>query len=77
MAEQRYEFKRKPRRCPACGHVPVGTILYGLPALPPELEKGMADGTVVLGGCVLELDQPTWECSHCQTSMYKTVPIEG
>ena len=51
-----------PRRrveCPRCGS-PGVPILYGYPS--DEMFEAADQGEVALGGCVIELDQPTHEC---------------
>ncbi len=63
--------KRKPRKCPACGSSKVARILNGMPALRPELEKDLEDGKIVLGGCELSPDNPTWTCVKCGTNIYR------
>ena len=39
-----YFASRKPGRCPACGAKPVASILWGLPAMTPELEEKLDQG---------------------------------
>jgi ribA/ribD-fused uncharacterized protein len=48
--------------CPRCGHAGV-PIVYGLPS---GTAFGAAErGEVVLGGCVIEPDAPTFSCLAC------------
>jgi hypothetical protein len=47
------------RTCPECGAEAV-PIVYGLPG--PELWDQEDAGRVVLGGCVLEAENPDWAC---------------
>ena len=65
QAQEIVVLKRKPRSCPTCGHRPVATILYGMPAFSEELESDLERGTVTLGGCMLGPDAPVWECKGC------------
>jgi hypothetical protein len=45
--------------CPECGAEGV-PIVYGMPG--PELIAEEKAGRVVLGGCVIEEEDPTWAC---------------
>ena len=49
-----------PAACPNCGSKEVARILYGLPDFSKELEGKLDSGEVVLGGCVIFDDNPTW-----------------
>lgn len=70
-AQVKASYSRKPRKCPRCGHKPVASILYGMPIPSRELFEKEERGEVILGGCVIELDQPTWQCSKCGAEFYK------
>ena len=37
----------------------------GEPAWTEELESQLQEGTVILGGCCIEGDDPCWECQIC------------
>lgn len=50
--------------CPKCGSENIAEILYGLPAFDDKLERDLADGKVVLGGC--EDDTKRWHCNSCK-----------
>jgi len=64
-------FKRKPKRCPNCGASRIANILYGLPALSEKLNKELDEGKVVLGGCIISEDDPSWCCTKCESVFYK------
>jgi hypothetical protein len=64
-------YARKPRKCPNCGHAPVASILYGMPNISDELFEKEQRGEVIFGGCVIELDHPTWQCSKCEMEFHK------
>jgi hypothetical protein len=49
--------------CPACGDLQVAPIEYGYPT--PELWEAEEAGNAVLGGCVIQDDQPAWACKVC------------
>ena len=51
-------------RCPKCGNGKLARILYGLPVFDDKLEKDLADGKVVLGGCGEE--EKCWHCNSCK-----------
>lgn len=70
MNEQKI-FAQKPKKCPQCGHAPVARILYGLPNLTPELQASLDDGSVVIGGCVIFEESPSWQCTSCQAEYWK------
>ena len=64
-------YRKKPRKCPECGSVTIATILYGNPSLTADLEKKLAEGRLVLGGCTFERDAPSWQCVNCHARLYK------
>ena len=66
-------IKRKPSICPNCGLKKIAKIFYGLPAYTPELEAGLERGEIILGGCCISGDDPTWECSSCHSQFWKAV----
>ena len=66
-----YIKNRKPIKCPHCGERPVARILYGMPIMSAELERDLFEGTVVLGGCCIKINNPTWQCSVCNTPIYR------
>lgn len=68
---QRTEYRRKPRKCPACGHAPLATILYGMPMFNEKLEQDIEAGKIVIGGCCVSMDDPVWECSQCGLQIYR------
>jgi hypothetical protein len=65
------ERTRKPIKCPTCGKPPLASILYGYPNYNEELEQEMQEGRIVLGGCMMEVDDPVWECSFCGQKIHK------
>ena len=71
---KRIERTRKPRKCPKCGHAPVGEILWGMPHMDSKLEELMNAGKIIIGGCCLGGDDPTWECSKCHQQIWKPIP---
>jgi hypothetical protein len=67
----RYEYKRKPRKCPVCGSVRIANILYGLIGISEELQNDVNAGKITFGGCVTTGDDPMWQCADCETKFYK------
>jgi len=63
--------KKKPNKCPACGSNKVATILWGLPAFSPEMERDLKEGNIVLGGCIISHNDPIWQCVDCEVQIYK------
>lgn len=51
-----------PRKCPECGTKLV-RIVYGMPG--PELFEEARKGKVILGGCCISFNDPTWGCADC------------
>ena len=67
---------RKPRKCPKCGHAPLGEILWGMPHMHDKLEELMDAGIIIIGGCCLSPDDSAWECSKCHQQIWKPIPEE-
>lgn len=55
----------KPDLCPVCGNSTVVPIMYGLPLFTEELNQAVAEGKLVLGGCVISDHDPQWKCTSC------------
>ena len=50
--------------CPYCNSTKTIPIVYGMPSYKIfEKEK---QGKLKIGGCMVELDQPTRYCNHCK-----------
>ena len=49
--------------CPKCETPNPLEILYGLPS--PEMMDAEAMGTISLGGCVIQGDDPAYQCRDC------------
>ena len=62
---------RKPKRCPSCGHEPVASILYGMPAMNEDTRERLLSGRLVLAGCTVTDDDPAWECGACGLRMWR------
>lgn len=52
--------KPKKPRCPICGKAGK-PILFGMPT--PETMAKAERGEIVLGGCVIEKNNPSWQCA--------------
>ena len=67
----KYEYKRKPRKCPKCSSKRIATILYGMPEYSVKLEMDMKEGKIAIGGCCEAIGDPKWQCADCDTALYK------
>ncbi len=52
--------------CPKCGSRKVAQIVYGLINVTDEFKKFLDRGDVLLGGCCVDSDSPSWHCHQCQ-----------
>ena len=73
---KRIERKSKPKKCPKCGHSPVGKILWGMPRMDDKLQELMDAGKIIIGGCCLNGGDATWECSKCHQQIWEPIPEE-
>jgi len=67
---KRLVYVRKPALCPLCGSARVAEILWGMPAFSEQMQKDLDAGKIVLGGCCIFGDEPTWQCADCGTDFY-------
>ena len=67
----KYNSVKKPDKCPKCGSDKIAKILYGMPAFSESLRKDLDENKIVLGGCCISNDDPTWQCTSCDTVIYK------
>jgi len=72
----KYESTIKPEVCPNCGSKSIGEILYGMPVFTPELEIQIAEGKIVLGGCIYSNEFPAWKYKDCKTKIYKPLKVQ-
>ena len=54
---------KKPR-CPLCDSEDIAAIVFGYPS--SEMIEGSERGTIKLGGCCVEEDDPKWHCKECE-----------
>ena len=45
----------------------------GMPHMDDKLEELMDAGKIIIGGCCLSPDDPTWECSKCHQQIWKPI----
>ena len=57
---------KQPITCPYCNSRNIAKFLYGMPVFNVKLEKELAKGKVILGGCCIEMDAPTFHCNDCK-----------
>ena len=63
MADGQPGRRTRRRRCPRCGELGALPVVYGLPDIATmDLAE---EGKVILGGCVLDPDDPDWLCLPC------------
>jgi len=56
-------------KCPKCGGENTVPICYGLPMY--ETYEKEQKGELVLGGCCVSGDSPSWYCKDCKNSWGK------
>ena len=64
-------YRNKPKKCRFCSSLRIATISYGYPCMDEEMERRLQAGTLSLGGCVIGIDDPAWECSDCKIQMWR------
>ena len=62
---------RKPRTCPSCNGKNVAPILWGYPLETAELTQALLEKKIILGGCCLSDNDPTWECTDCYVKIWR------
>jgi rubrerythrin len=67
----KYKSAKKPDKCPECGSDKIANILFGLPAFSASLREKIEDHKIVLGGCCVSNESPTWKCTVCGTVIKK------
>jgi hypothetical protein len=40
------------------------------PSSSPQLQQKIKEGKVVLGGCCIDGDNPSWKCQDCKINKY-------
>lgn len=61
--------------CPACNEETGVEIVYGMPS--EDLANKAELGEVVLGGCVIEPNQPYYHCKACGFEWDKSTHFEN
>jgi predicted RNA-binding Zn-ribbon protein involved in translation (DUF1610 family) len=61
--------------CPACGSRDVAEIVYGYPAFDQEWQAKLEAGEWAIGGCVIEPDQPDYECHACGSAFRRDASV--
>ena len=59
----------KGSKCPNCGERQLVPIAYGFPS--PHVMEQSDQGVVVLGGCIMSADDPSFVCKVCQHSVWR------
>jgi hypothetical protein len=68
--KRRSLFGRPGPACPVCLAPQTVVILWGMPGMDDELQRAMDEKRVVIGGCVVSLDDPKWECAECGAQLW-------
>jgi ribosomal protein S27AE len=66
----RHVAAEKQKECPKCGSKRMARIQYGLPAYDAKMERDIAAGKLVLGGCCITGDDPRWQCADCGVQVW-------
>jgi hypothetical protein len=45
-----------------------------MPAYDEQMQQKIDGGRLVLGGCMIGVDDPAWKCSSCGLEIYKKLP---
>lgn len=56
--------------CPICGGKNISKILWGMPLWTPKLEQDLESKKVVLGGCCITDNDPTYYCNDCGKGIF-------
>jgi len=65
----------KPLKWPRCRSAKVVTVVYGL--LNMEAFEEAQAGKIVLGGCEVTDDDPSWQCLDCKAKIFKKSLIKA
>jgi hypothetical protein len=68
--EIRYESVEEPESCPRCRSKRIARFMYGKPSRSLQLQQKIKEGKIVLGGCCIGGDIPTWKCMDCKLDIY-------
>ncbi len=61
---------RKPQTCPTCNGKNVAVILWGYPLENADLAKALHENKIILGGCCVSENDPTWKCTDCYVEIW-------
>lgn len=56
---------KKKIQCPKCKSRNIAVIVYGYIPVSESFSNDLKEGKVVLGGCCIGDDDPTWHCNEC------------
>ena len=62
---------KKPSVCPVCRSKKIAEYMYGMPAYSEKLKKELDEGKIILGGCCITDQDPSFACQECKTDFYK------
>ena len=58
-------FLKQPKKCPSCQQKAGARILWGMPYMTDKVESALNNGTLVLGGCVVDQNSEEFQCLQC------------
>lgn len=65
------------RICPSCGSRNTAKILWGMPAYSEELEEELRNNEIILGGCCISDNDPSYHCNECLKDFgYSVLPAD-
>lgn len=70
LKDEKIFRKRKPQTCPTCNGKNVAVILWGYPLETTKLNKALQENKIILGGCCVSEDDPTWQCIDCYAEIW-------
>lgn len=63
------------RICPRCGSKNTAQILWGMPAFSEDLEEKLKKKEIVLGGCCVSDNDPTYHCNTCKKDFGRSTSL--
>lgn len=64
------------RICPRCGSRNTAKILWGMPAFSEDLEEKLKNKEIVLGGCCVSDNDPSYHCNTCKKDFGRSTSLQ-
>lgn len=55
------------QQCPNCNSKKIAKIIYGYVLFDEKTQEQIDLGQIVLGGCTVTGNDPSWHCNECHT----------